>query len=359
MLYQTEGVVEELERDEPDIQQLRVAVPQTRHALAYPALTGRVRQGDRVLLNTAAVELGLGTGGFDMVAALLHAAPLHHEAPGHIMKLRYTPCQIPVAAVEAQESPNHEALTHPARLHDVPVVCCELHSQLAAVCFGAHESARLAGCRPPRVICVYTEGAALAAWFSKLLPLLKAEGLLQCVITAGQAVGGDLEAVSLFSALQAAVCIASATLIVTVQGPGNAGTGTPLGFSGIEQGVALNAAASLGARPIAALRQSMADPRPRHQGVSHHSITVLEQVTLAPVEIALPAQPADALQQAVQALQRACLLRGHRLQTVECEPQWQSFLQAALPVSTMGRTPAQDPQFFRAALAAGVLAQPI
>ena len=37
-------------------------------ALAYPALVGDPRPGDRVLLNITALERGLGTGGYALVA---------------------------------------------------------------------------------------------------------------------------------------------------------------------------------------------------------------------------------------------------------------------------------------------------
>src|SRR3954447_8664554 len=40
-----------------------VDMPSAVRALAYPALTGRPRPGDRVLLNTTALHQGLGTGG--------------------------------------------------------------------------------------------------------------------------------------------------------------------------------------------------------------------------------------------------------------------------------------------------------
>src|SRR3977135_4690224 len=44
-------------------------------ALAYPALTGRPRPGDRVLLNTTALDLKLGTGGYALVIAIPDRLP--------------------------------------------------------------------------------------------------------------------------------------------------------------------------------------------------------------------------------------------------------------------------------------------
>ena len=71
-------------------------------------------------------------------------------------------------------------------------------------------------------------------------------------------------------------------------GPGSAGTGSRLGFSGIEVGAALDATTALHGVPIAALRVSFADPRPRHQGVSHHSLTALSIATRSRVRVAVP-----------------------------------------------------------------------
>jgi hypothetical protein len=47
----------------------------TIRALAYPELTGRPEPGDRLLLNTSALALGLGTGGYALVVALPDRLP--------------------------------------------------------------------------------------------------------------------------------------------------------------------------------------------------------------------------------------------------------------------------------------------
>src|SRR6476619_1202470 len=70
-----------------------------------------MREGDEVLVNVAAVELGLGSGGFDVVHANLTRGldgdgrePVDPEiGPGdapHVMKLNYTSLQHPVDPVE-------------------------------------------------------------------------------------------------------------------------------------------------------------------------------------------------------------------------------------------------------------------
>src|SRR5689334_23418104 len=95
--------------------------------LAYvlPQLTGPVAIGDRVVVNTTAVELGLGTGGWHVVHWNLSTESLDVPGPGHVMKLRYTSLQLDAGAVEEDEP----ALADADDLARLPVVACGLHSQ--------------------------------------------------------------------------------------------------------------------------------------------------------------------------------------------------------------------------------------
>jgi hypothetical protein len=98
--------------------------------VAYPRLTGPVALGDDVLVNVAARELGLGSGGFDVVHAnLTRGLELPADDDAHVMKLPYTPIQ---AAVRHLEEDGAAAET----LAGMPVVLCTLHSQLVPVCAG-------------------------------------------------------------------------------------------------------------------------------------------------------------------------------------------------------------------------------
>ncbi|MGH3417268.1 MAG: DUF3866 family protein, partial [Actinocrinis sp.] len=104
-------------------------------ALAYPALTGEPRVGDRVLLNTAAQALGLGTGGYALVVALPDRLPEDRApGPGHLVKARYTPLQAIVLGADEPDSPHHELLCDADTLDAMPVVTADLHSALPAVC---------------------------------------------------------------------------------------------------------------------------------------------------------------------------------------------------------------------------------
>ena len=140
----------------------------------------------------------------------------------------------------------------------------------------------------PRAVYVMTDGGALPAWFSRSAATLREQGWLAATVSVGQAFGGDLEAVTLHTGLLAARHVLGADLVVVAQGPGNLGTGTRWGFSGVAAGEAVNAAAVLGGRPVASLRVSGADPRGRHAGVSHHSLTAYGRVALAPADVVVP-----------------------------------------------------------------------
>ena len=140
-------------------------------ALAYPGLVGPVGPGDRVVLNTTAVALHLGTGGLHFVVAVEGTPSRDADGPGHTMKARYTPQQVKVLAAEEAQSPHRDALARADSLGGVPVVWTPLHSMLAPVVAGA----RAAGAH--RVAYVMTDGAALPAAFSRLVSNMIATGV--------------------------------------------------------------------------------------------------------------------------------------------------------------------------------------
>ncbi|MFH5823285.1 DUF3866 family protein [Georgenia sp. AZ-5] len=329
-------------------------------ALAYPRLVGRPRAGDRVLLNAGALARGLGTGGYAMVVAIPDRLPADPEpAPGHLVKARYTPLQAMVLGADEQESAHHELLRDADDLGLTPVVVADLHSALPAV---------VAGVRAVdpglRVAYVMTDGGALPAWFSRSLAGLREAGWLAGSVTVGQAFGGDLEAVSLHSGLLTAGLVLAADVIVVAQGPGNLGTGTRWGFSGTACGEAVNAVATLRGAPVASLRVSGADPRERHRGISHHSLTAYGRVALAPADVVVPRFDGDsALEDGLAALaarvrQQADGLVAptgvHRLVEVSTRGLAEALADSPVRLSTMGRSLVEDPAAFLTAAVAGV-----
>ena len=316
-------------------------------ALAYPELVGGCRPGDRVLLNTTAVALGLGTGGVHLVVAVDRDANEEWRAPGRVMKARYLPHQLAVRTVEETD---REALETPGGLDATPVVVAPLHSMVAPIAAGM----RIAGAA--RVVYVMTDGAALPGGLSRLLPRLREAGLIDAWLTAGHAFGGDLEAVTVWSALLAAVHVARADAVIVADGPGNLGTETTWGVSALGVGNAANAATVLGGRSLVALRISFADPRERHRAVSHHSLTMLEHVVAPGAHVPVPVL-ADPERAAVwDALRSRRLEERHQLVEVEGAPAVRELVRSDVDVMSMGRGSDDDPGFFLAAGAAGILA---
>ena len=292
-----------------------------RTAIAYEA----VEVGDDVVLNIAAVELGLGSGGFDIVHVNLTRGldqPLPEGA--HVMKLNYTSLQHPVHPVDAA----------PGSKGTVAVIA--LHGQLAPVAWQAHQ-------RLPdvRIGYIQTWGGALPGSLSRVVQTLRAQGLLAGHITAGAAHGGEQEAISIEGAIEAGLKQWEA--VIVGPGPGIIGSESVLGHGGMAALESAHAALALGHIPLVVPRMSSGDPRERHQGLSHHTKTVLE-LLLKPVHVALPEhQPLPGRHQGVSA-------------TVDLD----GYRGSGLPATTMGRELDQDELFFRAALAGGaVLAEEI
>jgi hypothetical protein len=299
-------------------------------AYALTALVGTVAVGDRVVLNTTAVGLGLGTGGWHVVHWNLARESWSEPGPGHIMKLRYTSLQADTGAAEE----DHPDL--PPRLGGLPVVAATLHSQMGVV------AAVLRHLRPAATIAyVMTEGAALPLALSDLAHTLRDRKVIDTTITAGHAFGGDLEAVSVPSALALARHVAGADVVVVAMGPGVVGTGSVLGTTSVEVAGVLDAVDALGGRGALCVRASGADPRQRHQGVSHHVRTALGLVRSHP---AVPV-PAELAAEA-----------GPRATAVEVPDVAAILAGMGLRVTSMGRGPSDDPLFYAAAGAAAVWA---
>jgi hypothetical protein len=298
-------------------------------AYALTDLVGPVVAGDRVVLNTTAVELGLGTGGWHVVHWNLARDAWSRPGRGHIMKVRYTSLQHDAGAAEEE----HPDL--PRTVRGLPVVACSLHSQVGVVAAVARRLAPGA-----RIAYVMTDGAALPLALSDLVHDLRAAGALDVTVTAGHAFGGDLEAVAVPAALAHARHVAGADLTVVGMGPGVVGTASALGTTAVEVAGIVDAADRMGARVALCSRASGADARDRHRGVSHHVRTILGLAAARP-ELPVPADLAGELVGA----------------TVVDPPDPAAALDAlGLRVTTMGRGPGDDPLFFAAAAAAGAWA---
>ncbi|MDQ3628203.1 MAG: DUF3866 family protein [Actinomycetota bacterium] len=348
MVRWREGVVAGVRDSWPGACELDVTMDQqSLRALAYTDLVGSPEAGDRVLLNATAQFEGLGTGGYALVVAIPDRLP--DDPPqrlGHLVKARYTPLQTMVLGVDEQDSPDHLALRESDDLAGLPVVVADLHSALPAVLAGVRAEHPAA-----RAVYVMTDGGALPLAFSRTVAGLAEAGWLAGSVTVGQAFGGDLEAVTLHSGLLAARHVLDADVVVVAQGPGNLGTGTRWGFSGVAAGEAVNAAGTLGGRPVASLRVSQGDARERHHGVSHHSLTAYGRVALSPADVVVPLL--DGAFGKLVREQAAGLDARHRLVEVGVEGLSGALEASPVPLSTMRRGLDTDAAAFLAAAAAG------
>jgi hypothetical protein len=309
------GTVTTILVERPGLQRVEV---DGQPAYVLTQVIGPVAVGDRVVMNTTAVELGLGTGGSHVVHWNLERDSWAQPGPGHEMKLRYTSLQLDTGITQDAELTTGR-----------PVVACFLHSQVAAV------AAAVKATSPDRSVAyVMTDAGTLALAVSDLVVELRGTAVIDVTVTAGQAFGGDREAVNMHHALELA---SDHDVVIVGMGPGSLGTGTTFGYSGLEVASILDAAEAMYCRPIVALRFSEADRRERHQGLSHHAATALS-VTGATAVVPIPrgeARPEVGEHEVVEV-------------DVPDVREW--------PYTSMGRTPADDPKFFQYAAAAGVYA---
>lgn len=352
------GRVTSVDADFGDIQHLSVEIDDGTcgSALCYPMLCGVCDIGERVLLNTTAVDLELGTGGSHYVVSRGmpdEGVAYASASGGHIMKARYTPLQVDVLAVEAPESAQHDVMSQVTSVDGMPVVCCGLHSQVPLVAAAVkHADPKL------RVVYCMTDSASLPMPLSNIVRQSVGAGLIDVTVTCGQAFGGMLETVNLHSGMLAAKHVAQADVAIVAIGPGIVGTSTPFGHGGVAQGEAINAADAVGGRPIACLRVSFADPRERHRGVSHHTISALTGIAAVPSKVAVP-EVSSEFSDAIEAdLANARVFdRHHR---ITCERYGSDMPDMrGVEVVSMGRRYDDDPAFFKAAFSAGDIASRI
>ncbi len=341
-----------------------------RAAIADVGLLGAAELGDELIVNVQALDLGLGSGGFDVVHVnLTRGLDATPAKSAHVMKLNYTSLQHTVAPVEEQGVPASEGrLELPL---ERPVAVLALHGQLAAVAWAFAQGA------PGRTLgYVQTEGGALPGGHSRTVVELRERGLLAGHVTAGAAFGGEGEAITTAGALHHGLRVLGWDAAICGPGPGIVGSGSALGHGGIAALDSAHAALALGARTLIVARMSSGDERPRHRGISHHTLTVLD-LLLEPVTVALPAGMRSPVGSDLRAglgavfgaggadtatatrsrpalatdVERPARITRHdwRRATVDLP----AYAASGLPARTMNRTLSQDPLFFGAALAGG------
>jgi Protein of unknown function (DUF3866) len=315
-----------------------------RPAWADTALLGEMRVGDEVVVNVAALDLDLGSGGFDVVHVNLTRG-LDGGGAGdeHVIKLNYTSLQHAVAAVELPLFENREIAgkgTPERNVDTMPVLVLPLHGHLAPAAWAAVQSAP-----GLKVGYVQTGGGALPGSLSRDVAQLRERGLLCGHVTAAPAYGGEHEALSVAGALDAAANGLDWDAALVGPGPGIIGSETRLGHGGMAALDNAHAALALGLPTLLSPRLSEADPRDRHRGVSHHTLTVLE-LLLGGVEVPVPESHPEIATQLADAA-------GDLHKLHEAKPDPAGYAASGLPAQVMGRGIEDDPLFFAAPLAAG------
>ncbi|HEY5816657.1 MAG TPA: DUF3866 family protein [Solirubrobacterales bacterium] len=312
-----------------------------RRAWADEKLLGEMREGDEVVVNVAAVDLGLGSGGFDVVHANLTRG-LDGGGAGeeHVMKLNYTSLQYPVEPVEPSTGAGEGAGVGRAPARAMPVLVLPLHGHLAPAAWAAAQAGT-----GLEVGYVQTAGGALPGSLSRDVVQLRERGLLCGHVTAAPAYGGEDEALSVGGALDAAANSLGWDAALVGPGPGIIGSETRLGHGGMAALDNAHAALALGLPTLLSPRLSELDPRDRHRGVSHHTLTVLE-LLLGGVGVAVPEGDTEVGAQLAEAA-------GDRHGLREARPDLTGYAASGLPARTMGRGLEEDRLFFAAALAAG------
>ncbi|MGM0410026.1 MAG: DUF3866 family protein [Bacillota bacterium] len=254
-------------------------------AINYISFVPRLKINDKIIINTTAVDLNLGTGGYHFVTEKLsnkNSLNKKNKNFGHIMKLRYTPLQLKTLCLSEKQGEFHKEMKKIIFLDGMKVIFIPLHSLLAPLLISYNYYNK-----DKKIIFIMAEGGSLNLELSNEINQLKEKNLLDITITIANSFGGDFEAVNIFTALMAAKLM-EADLVVVGIGPGHVGTNTVLGFSGVELAFYIQAVEILRGNPLLIPRISFADKRKRHYLISHHTITLLKNLVTTPIEVVFP-----------------------------------------------------------------------
>ncbi|MFS1512254.1 DUF3866 family protein [Chengkuizengella sp. SCS-71B] len=363
------GIVTKIDKAKDNVQFIQVKEENGEiiKAIHYTDVHPSVQIGYEVLLNTTAVDLQLGSGGFHFVYMILNNKKYLNKGEsnnrfknssksipkkiGHIMKLRYTPQQRAVLTCEEADSPTHSLFLEERNLEGTPVLIGELHSMLPILCtWLQYKQNQDRISNELKIGYVMSDGGALPISFSEHVAQLKNINWIEGTITYGHSYGGDIEAVNKFTALIAAKHILQADIIIVLMGPGIVGTGTKLGHTGIEAGEIANAVSILGGIPIMTTRISFHRERDRHKGISHHVLTTLSNITLqssrVPIPLNLPKEYIDHIQKQLtdyHLYKKHIITLNTELFIDEVEKSMELY---PYPIKSMGMELHEDPYFF-------------
>ncbi len=183
MLRLRKGTVSAVKTGGGRVVRLRVGLEdgEERTAIAYPGLTGPVEPGDEVMVNAEAQDLGLGSGGFDVVHANLTPATRGRPRRGARDEARTTPRSSTPSSRSSRASRRCSARSA------MPVGVLALHGQLAPAAFALSELR-------PGARCGYVQsaGGALPGALSDTVAALLERDVLVDHVTAAPCFGGPL-----------------------------------------------------------------------------------------------------------------------------------------------------------------------
>ena len=345
MIEFKKAMVIRIEKSEETLQEVSLDIGHPcKKALNYTKMTGLLKEGDTVLVNTTACTLNLGTGGYHYIIGNFNVNDGELRGSGHGMKLKYTPNQINVLFSEEQDSPLHDKFHQELNLKGKLIFVGELHSMLMSLC----SHIKYCSTGGIKVACIITDHGALPVWISKNIRVLKAKGLLDKVISIGNAFGGDYECVNIYTAVQLAANILDVDAIIITMGPGIMGTGTPFGFSGLELGFYLDFCYTQGGIALYVPRISFSDFRSRHYGISHHYLNTFRKIIQNPLPIILPNMGTSKVRHVIEQLRQSGLMLKHPIIIRDGRGISKSLSKYQLKPSTMGRGFEEDREFFYA-----------
>ena len=342
MISFKDGIVTRILEADKDVSWLEVEIDGKKSkGVNYNALTVDIKVGDTVVLNTTAVDLNLGTGGQHFVIHNKENKSQDIQEGGHIMKLRYTPMQLKCLATEEQDSPYHSNINSFTSLNKKVFIVGTLHSMLAPI------AATIKYLRPDlRVNYIMTDSGALPIQFSKTVKYLKEKKIIDNTITVGHSFGGDFECINVYTGLITAKEVLDSDITIVTMGPGIVGSGTKYGFSGIEQGYIIDAINSLGGTSIVVPRISFRDKRNRHLGMSHHSITVLDEIIQTQTNLILPELDSEKEEFINNQIDSTGISTKHNIMHQDGSCIKEALDHFNLKITTMGRGYDEDKEFF-------------
>ncbi len=314
----------------------RMTLSDGSEAYALTDLCGPVEVGNELLVNTTALDMHLGSGGVHVVHTNL-SAPYRGdgdpEPPGRVMKARYLAEQLPVDAYEEAtgQAPNDADVEALPSLAGMRVVLCVLHSHALALAAAVRDASGAP------LGYVMTDGGALPFVLSDLAAACLERGVITTAVSAGQAFGAPLEAVTVASGV-AALAQRDIGRVVVAPGPGHLGTASPLGFSALDLAGHAAVLDALGAATALAVRASSVDERARHRGLSHHTRAI---AALAPVRTVVPVPAGSAAGEAAGDAAWISAL-GERAVGLEPVAVGDALARGGLSVTSMGRPLADD-----------------